>query len=244
MGKRSGLTLEEFADSLPRGVRRVASPARPHPLVPGEETTAAGARPRRAGAARLPRRARARRDRHRGAPRRLPQGRADGAARLALGAVEVAARVRELRLLRAVRARRPRRPPRSRRTTRRPSAPGTDPISQPTGPLARIPRVACRTGGRRSGAVAQLVAHLHGMQRVRGSSPLSSTGSPREPQGSSTPPLGQLHRKSAGTPGFEYPTARAAPPEVRGNPRVRVPHRSGSSTGDSEILALSRARNL
>ena len=27
-----------------------------------------------------------------------------------------------------------------------------------------------------SGAVAQLVAHLHGMQGVRGSSPLSSTG--------------------------------------------------------------------
>jgi hypothetical protein len=26
------------------------------------------------------------------------------------------------------------------------------------------------------GAVAQLVAHLHGMQGVRGSSPLSSTG--------------------------------------------------------------------
>ena len=29
------------------------------------------------------------------------------------------------------------------------------------------------------GAVAQLVAHLHGMQGVRGSSPLSSTGNRR-----------------------------------------------------------------
>ena len=29
---------------------------------------------------------------------------------------------------------------------------------------------------RKFGAVAQLVAHLHGMQGVRGSSPLSSTG--------------------------------------------------------------------
>ena len=31
-----------------------------------------------------------------------------------------------------------------------------------------------------SGAVAQLVAHLHGMQGVRGSSPLSSTNNPLE----------------------------------------------------------------
>src|SRR6476661_190454 len=34
-------------------------------------------------------------------------------------------------------------------------------------------------GQQQSGAVAQLVAHLHGMQGVRGSSPLSSTGEVR-----------------------------------------------------------------
>jgi hypothetical protein len=33
---------------------------------------------------------------------------------------------------------------------------------------------------RKLGAVAQLVAHLHGMQGVRGSSPLSSTKKPLE----------------------------------------------------------------
>ena len=32
-----------------------------------------------------------------------------------------------------------------------------------------------RTGGPAQGAVAQLVAHLHGMEGVRGSNPLSST---------------------------------------------------------------------
>ena len=43
--------------------------------------------------------------------------------------------------------------------------------------MAKIPRVVRRasTCGQHLGAVAQLVAHLHGMQRVRGSSPLSST---------------------------------------------------------------------
>jgi hypothetical protein len=34
------------------------------------------------------------------------------------------------------------------------------------------------TGPQGLGAVAQLVAHLHGMQGVRGSSPLSSTTGP------------------------------------------------------------------
>ena len=63
----------------------------------------------------------------------------------------------------------------SRRTTSRSSARGPDPISCPMAPLAKIPRVACRWTAGRFGAVAQLVAHLHGMQRVRGSSPLSST---------------------------------------------------------------------
>src|SRR6476620_6848566 len=37
------------------------------------------------------------------------------------------------------------------------------------------------TGKQTYGAVAQLVAHLHGMQGVRGSSPLSSTSTEREP---------------------------------------------------------------
>ena len=40
--------------------------------------------------------------------------------------------------------------------------------------LAKIPGVAQRDPGD-GGAVAQLVAHLHGMQGVRGSNPLSST---------------------------------------------------------------------
>ncbi len=41
-----------------------------------------------------------------------------------------------------------------------------------------------RSGGRPVGGVAQLVAHLHGMQRVRGSSPLTSTDRVRPgPQG-------------------------------------------------------------
>ena len=44
---------------------------------------------------------------------------------------------------------------------------------------AQVPGVSrlARSGtlGRYIGAVAQLVAHLHGMQGVRGSSPLSST---------------------------------------------------------------------
>ena len=91
---------------------------------------------------------------------------------------------------------------------------GTDPISQPTGRLARIPRVACRTGGQRSGAVAQLVAHLHGMQRVRGSSPLSSTGGSqraaswrRGAAGSGSVIPGRWH---AGGQGFESPQLHQA----------------------------------
>ena len=46
----------------------------------------------------------------------------------------------------------------------------TSPISRPTDRLAKIPRLPAGNG-----AVAQLVAHLHGMQGVRGSNPLSST---------------------------------------------------------------------
>ena len=48
------------------------------------------------------------------------------------------------------------------------------PISHPPPRLAKIPELPGRKaqGG---GAVAQLVAHLHGMEGVRGSSPLSST---------------------------------------------------------------------
>ena len=56
-------------------------------------------------------------------------------------------------------------------------SPGTcDPISSPT---SRPASIAVRCRRQRPGAVAQLVAHLHGMQRVRGSSPLSSTGCTR-----------------------------------------------------------------
>ena len=43
--------------------------------------------------------------------------------------------------------------------------------------LVRISRVARRESEQGGGAVAQLVAHLHGMEGVRGSSPLSSTAS-------------------------------------------------------------------
>ncbi len=42
-----------------------------------------------------------------------------------------------------------------------------------------VPENGCSpSSGRRLGAVAQLVAHLHGMEGVRGSNPLSSTGHP------------------------------------------------------------------
>ena len=148
MGQRSGLTLAEFAASYPREYAAwVAEDASLR--VRGGGVDRAGARPRRPGAPRLPRRAGAGPDRHRGAPRRLPEGRPDGTPRLAVGAVRLAPGTRELRLQRAVRARASAAASGSRRTTRRRSAPGTDPISQPTGPLARIPRVACRTGGQR-----------------------------------------------------------------------------------------------
>ncbi len=49
------------------------------------------------------------------------------------------------------------------------------PISHPGEALAKILRVASDRTGPSGGAVAQLVAHLHGMEGVRGSSPLSST---------------------------------------------------------------------
>ena len=50
--------------------------------------------------------------------------------------------------------------------------------------MSRINRSNLCRSNENFGAVAQLVAHLHGMQGVRGSSPLSSTGYPPEPQGS------------------------------------------------------------
>src|SRR4029077_197425 len=115
------------------------------------------------------------RDRRRGAARCLPQGRRDGPPRLAVGALRLRPRTGELWLLRAVRARgrRPaaahvvqreggRVPARTRFRNRRTGWLGFRRL--PAGPV-----------GSCSGAVAQLVAHLHGMQRVRGSSPLSST---------------------------------------------------------------------
>ena len=74
--------------------------------------------------------------------------------------------------------------------------------------MAKIPGVAQRDPGG-DGAVAQLVAHLHGMQGVRGSNPLSSTvwfssGRPwvRGAVGSGCSSSGRWH---AGGQGFESP---------------------------------------
>ena len=176
LGERAGLTLAEYAGRAPRSTPR----GWPSDLdaVPGEETTAAGARPHRT---RAPRGLPARRSGRARPASWCSHGAASRSRRsgCSAGPEPAAGRCRRWRTAAELRARRARRggrrpaarlvqrdgrrcPPRTRFRFRRP------------GWLVfrRLPRL---TAGSEHGAVAQLVAHLHGMQRVRGSSPLSST---------------------------------------------------------------------
>ena len=108
-------------------------------------------------------------DRRRGDPRRRAQARARGSAGLGRARVQLPRRAGQLPL------------GDRRRARRGPRRGGCSPtgwaISHPPPPLAKIPGLPRPGGatGASGGAVAQLVAHLHGMEGVRGSSPLSST---------------------------------------------------------------------
>ena len=181
VGERQGMTRAEFERSLPGGVRRLARAA----------TRRTGSRAPRSTAEVAARIVPALRecldvagaggDRHRGHPRRLPQGRAGRAAGLAARPGADAARAGQLRLGDAWSSR-----PAGGCGWRPTTGVGQPAAASPTCDRQRRPDFASAAGGwlrfpscpRRSqggGAVAQLVAHLHGMEGVRGSSPLSST---------------------------------------------------------------------